>query len=51
MGKYSDLNRELTVPHTVVLPIELYFPSVYIVVYKTYNIIYNLNKVKKNRQI
>ena len=26
MGGYPDLNRELTVPHTVVLPIELYPP-------------------------
>ena len=57
MGKHSDLNRELTVPHTVVLPIELHFPYVYIVVYKTYNIdiyvyiliLYNLNKVKKKK--
>lgn len=29
MGGYSDLNRELTVPHTVVLPIELHPPVVY----------------------
>jgi hypothetical protein len=26
LGGYPDLNRELTVPHTVVLPIELYLP-------------------------
>ena len=26
MGEYPDLNREHTVPHTVVLPIELYPP-------------------------
>ena len=26
MGEYPDLNRKLTVPHTVVLPIELYPP-------------------------
>jgi hypothetical protein len=26
MGGYPDLNRELTVPHTVALPIELYPP-------------------------
>ena len=26
MGGYPELNRELTVPHTVVLPIELYPP-------------------------
>ena len=25
-GGYPDLNRKLTVPHTVVLPIELYLP-------------------------
>lgn len=25
-GGYPELNRELTVPHTVVLPIELYPP-------------------------
>ena len=25
-GEYPDLNRKLTVPHTVVLPIELYSP-------------------------
>jgi hypothetical protein len=25
-GEYPDLNRERTVPHTVVLPIELYSP-------------------------
>ena len=25
-GQYSDLNREPTVPHTVALPIELYYP-------------------------
>ena len=30
LGGYSDLNRELTVPHTVVLPIELYLPFFYI---------------------
>ena len=27
-GGYPDLNRELTVPHTVVLPIELYPPKI-----------------------
>ena len=27
MGGYPDLNRELTVPHTVALPIELYPPN------------------------
>ena len=26
MGGYPDLNGELTVPHTVALPIELYPP-------------------------
>jgi hypothetical protein len=26
LGQYSDLNREPTVPHTVALPIELYYP-------------------------
>lgn len=26
MGGYPDLNREHTMPHTVVLPIELYPP-------------------------
>lgn len=26
MGGYPDSNRELTVPHTVALPIELYLP-------------------------
>jgi hypothetical protein len=25
-GRYPDLNKELTVPHTVALPIELYLP-------------------------
>ena len=25
--EYPDLNRKLTVPHTVVLPIELYSPK------------------------
>jgi len=29
MGGYPDLNRELTVPHTVVLPFELYPPLSY----------------------
>ena len=29
MGGYPDSNRELTVPHTVVLPIELYLPYYY----------------------
>ena len=29
-GGYPDLNRELTVPHTVVLPIELYPPDFYV---------------------
>ena len=28
MGGYPDLNRELTVPHTVVLPIELHPPFI-----------------------
>jgi hypothetical protein len=28
VGEYPDLNREHTVPHTVVLPIELYPPMV-----------------------
>ena len=27
-GKYYDLNREPTVPHTVALPIELYYPNI-----------------------
>ena len=26
-GGYSDLNRELIVPHTIALPIELYPPK------------------------
>lgn len=26
MGGYPDSNRELTVPHTVALPVELYLP-------------------------
>ena len=26
MGRYLDLNKKPTVPHTVVLPIELYLP-------------------------
>ncbi len=26
LGQYSELNREPTVPHTVALPIELYYP-------------------------
>jgi hypothetical protein len=30
MGGYPDSNRELTVPHTVALPIELYLPFPYI---------------------
>ena len=29
MGEYPDLNRKLTVPHTVVLPIELYSPFLF----------------------
>ena len=29
-GGYPDLNRELTVPHTVVLTIELYPPDFYV---------------------
>ena len=29
MGGYPELNMELTVPHTVVLPIELYPPFFY----------------------
>ena len=29
MGGYPESNRELTVPHTVVLPIELYPPLHY----------------------
>lgn len=28
MGRYLELNKELTVPHTVVLPIELYLPFI-----------------------
>lgn len=28
MGGYPESNRELTVPHTVVLPIELYPPFI-----------------------
>ena len=28
-GKYSDSNREPAVPHTVALPIELYYPDKY----------------------
>lgn len=30
-GGYPDLNRELTVPHTVVLPFELYPPNFIII--------------------
>ena len=33
MGGYPDLNRELTVPHTVALPIELYPPKIIIILY------------------
>ena len=29
MGGYLDLNKKLTVPHTDVLPIELYPPYIY----------------------
>lgn len=40
MGGYPELNRELTVPHTAVLPIELYPPKMikYTVYIYTYNI-------------
>ena len=42
MGGYPDSNRELTVPHTVALPIELYPPSyfkytIYVGVTRTLN--------------
>ena len=37
MGGYPELNRELTVPHTVVLPIELYPPLFYVEVTRTLN--------------
>ena len=30
-GGYPDLNRKLTVPHTVALPIELYYPNIIII--------------------
>lgn len=30
MGGYPDLNRERVVPHTIVLPIELYPPKMLI---------------------
>ena len=32
-GEYPDLNRKLTVPHTVVLPIELYSPLLVYLIY------------------
>ena len=34
-GKYSGLNREPTVPHTVALPIELYYPNIIIIYNKS----------------
>lgn len=37
-GGYSDLNRELTVPHTVVLPIELHPPLLIIILYTIYKV-------------
>ena len=33
MGGYLDLNKKLTVPHTDVLPIELYPPYIKILIY------------------
>ena len=44
-GGYSDLNRELTVPHTVVLPIELHPPGVYFFFFLCYyvGVIWTLN--------
>ena len=53
-GGYPDLNRKLTVPHTVVLPIELYLPYVGVIrtlngkyqKFMTYRLVYNiLNKL------
>ena len=53
-GEYPDLNRKLTVPHTVVLPIELYSPCIIIYVgvirtlnskyqkFMTYRLVYNI---------
>jgi hypothetical protein len=29
MGRYLDLNKERTVPHSVILPIELYLPYIF----------------------
>ena len=38
MGGYPDLNREHIVPHTIVLPIELYPPkNIYVGVIRTLN--------------
>ena len=37
MGGYPESNREHTVPHTAVLPIELYPPKVYVGVIRTLN--------------
>lgn len=37
MGGYPASNRELTVPHTVALPIELYPPYLAFIVHKKNN--------------
>ena len=50
IGGYPDLNRELTVPQTVVLPIELYPPYVEVIrtpiskyqKFMTYRLVYNI---------
>lgn len=43
MGEYPDLNREHIVPHTIVLPIELYPPKLnsYLTYIKNNIYIYN----------
>ena len=54
LGGYPELNRELTVPHTVVLPIELYPPliTMYIEINNIYiYIVYLFNNITIGLQI
>ena len=43
MGGYPDLNREHIVPHTIVLPIELYPPKFFMLEWFEHSIINTKN--------
>ena len=50
MGKYPDSNREQTVPHSAALPIELYLPKIFLLIFRLIGIYHSIAKQSKAKQ-